>query len=70
MPPSAHRAHDLLCAASNERLTQVYDYEGPREAAGIVAEMERHADPAWTAPVNAVIDLTEESFDACEMFCV
>jgi hypothetical protein len=48
---------------SIERLTQVYDYEGPREAAGIVAEMERHADPAWTAPVNAVIDLTEESFD-------
>ena len=41
-----------------------YEYEGPREVSGIVAEMKAHASPTWTPPKDEVIELDEDSFNA------
>lgn len=43
---------------------KVYDYDGPREASGIAEFMRAQADPAWAPPANAVVELTDENFDA------
>eukprot|EP00051_Salpingoeca_urceolata_P025367 m.454801 g.454801 ORF g.454801 m.454801 type:complete len:393 (-) comp20326_c2_seq67:6852-8030(-) len=40
-----------------------YDYEGPREAAGIVEAMSKHASPNWAPPVDRVLVLTDDTFE-------
>ncbi|XP_071957938.1 protein disulfide-isomerase A4-like [Antedon mediterranea] len=42
---------------------KAYDYKGPREEAGIVSYMKEQADPSWAPPPEAVITLTDATFD-------
>lgn len=39
-----------------------YDYDGPRDADGIVNYMKVRADPSWAPPPEAVIVLTKDNF--------
>lgn len=39
-----------------------YEYEGPRDADGIVDYMKARADPSWMPPPEAVIVLTKDNF--------
>jgi len=41
----------------------VQDYDGPRDADGIVAYMSEKADPNWKPPPEAVLTLTTEDFN-------
>ncbi|KAL3831563.1 hypothetical protein ACJMK2_023302 [Sinanodonta woodiana] len=42
---------------------EVYDYDGPREANGIVSYMKERADPSWKPPPEVVVSLTKDTFD-------
>lgn len=45
------------------RKGDVIDYDGPRDADGIVNYMKERADPNWKPPPEAVITLTKDTFD-------
>eukprot|EP00050_Salpingoeca_kvevrii_P003011 m.210956 g.210956 ORF g.210956 m.210956 type:complete len:368 (+) comp10743_c0_seq6:348-1451(+) len=57
-PPVTQMAHALAVITG-----QVYEYDGPRDAPGIVAYMRGQADPAWEPPAERVVSLTAETFD-------
>lgn len=46
------------------RQGKAYDYDGPRDAEGIVDYMVKQADPSWAPPVDRAIILTDETFNA------
>ncbi|XP_071811453.1 protein disulfide-isomerase A4-like isoform X3 [Apostichopus japonicus] len=45
------------------RKGKVYDYEGPRDEAGIIKYMQGQASPSWKPPPEVVVSLNKDNFD-------